>query len=492
MPDSTSALINMLQNPGAQTTSMLQGVNAIRGFQAQQAQADALQQATDPTTGAVDVGRYNALVAGGKGAWTGAQAMGTLGTSVGAQGNAATAQAEAARAQDRLLWAGSQGLRARAAAGEAISPDEFNNTIANISGVTPQTIARAKQMSAQPNFNATDAINGWAAAQAGPEGVWPYERLSANVIAGIKEHLSNASTWTDPKTGQVYSATEAARMVQQGADPGWLFTLQPGGAAAAAPGAPVGAPASASSTGRAPVTQTAPGVAPAAAPPAGSPWGTAQPQLPPEQVKASQDRYLSDLNEKGDLGKNLAPTRQAMSVLRANPDMGVAGTATKSQIIENLAGLGIPIGDLKTANNYQEIVKDLQQNWQRVPGATRSDKAAVDAAAASANEQQGHDVIMRLLAKQMGMARMNAARADYWVQQHGGDKTAAQGASGIYLPQTADWAERQDPVALATKDLNPEDLKAYIRGLTPEDYSRYAKSRAEIVKLYGPSGQPGG
>src|SRR5215475_10803772 len=94
---STGALVNRLMNPpdmGAQFAKGLDTLNAWKQFQANQAAADAYKQSIDPTTGAFDQGKFNALVSQSPGAWNMGETMRSAGTGYGAQSQATTANVQ--------------------------------------------------------------------------------------------------------------------------------------------------------------------------------------------------------------------------------------------------------------------------------------------------------------------------------------------------------------------------------------------------------------
>lgn len=96
------ALINRLANPPNPLTTLgqdAQALSAARQFQADQAGAEAMRAATDPVTGQVDIGRANALMSQGPGAWHMGQWMHDLGGGVGAQAQGTSADVAAKQAQ---------------------------------------------------------------------------------------------------------------------------------------------------------------------------------------------------------------------------------------------------------------------------------------------------------------------------------------------------------------------------------------------------------
>lgn len=91
MPEDTgtSQLINQLTNPPnpmAQFGQTLNFAAGLKQFQANQAGADAYRQSIDPVTGALDMGKFNALMAAGPGAYNLGAAMQQSGLGVSAQG----------------------------------------------------------------------------------------------------------------------------------------------------------------------------------------------------------------------------------------------------------------------------------------------------------------------------------------------------------------------------------------------------------------------
>jgi len=99
---STGQLVNRLLNPPNpmdQLGKTIEGVNALKSFQANQASADAYRQSVDPQTGEVDLGKYKAIMSQGPGAWNFGPQTQQAGQAVGAVGQGTTADVNAKMAQ---------------------------------------------------------------------------------------------------------------------------------------------------------------------------------------------------------------------------------------------------------------------------------------------------------------------------------------------------------------------------------------------------------
>ena len=101
----------------------LEGLNALRDYQAKQATAQIYQQSIDPSTGQIDQGKFNALLAANpRAAWNAGAAMQQQGQAQGAQANAGTAQVAQASAVYNMAGT--------AAASIGLDPSDAN--IANV------------------------------------------------------------------------------------------------------------------------------------------------------------------------------------------------------------------------------------------------------------------------------------------------------------------------------------------------------------------------
>jgi len=124
---STGALVNRLMNPPnpmEQLGQTIQGVNALKSFQANQASADAYRQSVDPQTGEVDLGKYKAIMSQGPGAWLFGPQTEQAGHAVGAVGQGTTADVQSKMAQLGAVGQFLTPLAQRIANGEQISGAE--------------------------------------------------------------------------------------------------------------------------------------------------------------------------------------------------------------------------------------------------------------------------------------------------------------------------------------------------------------------------------
>src|SRR5215475_11264918 len=153
---STGALVNRLMNPPnpmEQLGQTIQGVNALKSFQANQASADAYRQSVDPVTGEVDLGKYKALLSQGPGAWLFGPQTEQAGRAVGAVGQGTTADVQSKMAQ---LSATSQFmyplLQKATSPGGAVSAQEAQSSLDQAHGlglINNEVYARVSQQIAQ-------------------------------------------------------------------------------------------------------------------------------------------------------------------------------------------------------------------------------------------------------------------------------------------------------------------------------------------------------
>jgi len=165
---STGSLVNRLMNPPnpmEQLGQTIQGVNALKSFQANQASADAYRQSVDPQTGEVDLGKYKALLSQGPGAWLFGPQTEQAGRAVGAVGQGTTADVQSKMAQLGAVGQFLTPLAQRIANGEHISGSEAQAQLdqAHSMGlVNDQLYARVAGQISQipPGGNADGIIRG--------------------------------------------------------------------------------------------------------------------------------------------------------------------------------------------------------------------------------------------------------------------------------------------------------------------------------------------
>ena len=142
----------------------LEGLNALKNYQAQQATADAYRQSIDPA-GNFDQGKFNALVAQGPGAWNAGPTMQQAGQAQSAQANAGTAQVARTSAVYNLAGTASAQLmldpsdanvaRIRAGLVTAQAPQPVLDELDRIAAIPDQN--ERKLIAYQHNLAMTDA-----------------------------------------------------------------------------------------------------------------------------------------------------------------------------------------------------------------------------------------------------------------------------------------------------------------------------------------------
>lgn len=169
----TSQLINRLANPPNPIEQAGQTINAltgIRDFQAKQAMGQIYSQSIDPTTGQLDIGKFNTLIgANPQAAWAAGPNMQQAGQAVGAQGTGTQENLKATQAQLEGMASQMGPLIARIQQGETISPADAQAALDQAKGlglITPQGYANAKQQIEQipEGGNANSIVLGAAAA----------------------------------------------------------------------------------------------------------------------------------------------------------------------------------------------------------------------------------------------------------------------------------------------------------------------------------------
>jgi len=198
----TGSLINRLANPPnpmQQLGQTIQGVSALKDFQARNAMAGIYSQAIDPTTGEVDQGLLNRLIgANPAAAWNAGPAMQQAGQAVGAQGTGTQNRVAGAQA----MLSGISGFLGPIY-GDGKSPIPADQAMQMLERAralniaTPEMINNVEGQINQlgPNGNARDLVNGMVFATG----------------AGLEQlHLRGQGGYQDVGTGLIRTAPAAA------------------------------------------------------------------------------------------------------------------------------------------------------------------------------------------------------------------------------------------------------------------------------------------
>jgi hypothetical protein len=226
-----------------------------------------------------------------------------------------------------------------------------------------------------------------------------------------------------------------------------------------------------------------------AAPGGGSPLPSGYTLPPPgasDTWKASVDQFNTARANYANQANRISPLQQALNTLRANPNLE---TGPSADDVQNLTGIarvfGVNLGDnvIGNANAYAEINKNLNRYYRSLPGAGRSDMAELDAKLANPNPQMQREALDDLLARTVGVERMNDAAFLNFQQQHGAANASRYATT--YADQTSDYASKLDPIGFAFDQMTPAQRTAYRNSLsTPEERTRYYNSIKEASRLY--------
>jgi hypothetical protein len=216
--------------------------------------------------------------------------------------------------------------------------------------------------------------------------------------------------------------------------------------------------------------------------PGGAPILTpVSPYLEPQLKQGAQD-YVTDQVADKTLSRRVAPLQNALTILKANPDL-VTGPSADNwyQWVQGLAAAtGIDVGDVHNANAYNELTKQLAMNLQQ-SGADPSDMARLMHEASQPNTAQGRQAIATLAAEQIGYQRLKSAQYRQFRSQH---PTDANDRAQFYNQETGDWASGQDPMAYAADLLPQAELQSYIKGLNPDQQRAFGQSLANAKRLF--------
>lgn len=181
-------------------------------------------------------------------------------------------------------------------------------------------------------------------------------------------------------------------------------------------------------------------------------------------AKGQKDYNQAQANQQN-LPLQLQPLHNAMALLRTNPDLQTgAGQAQWAHAITSIAAalnISVPQG----SSDLQELTKYLVQNVraQETGGSTDLDRLQTEAANPNPTTQS-RDALQVLLAKQIGVTRLQSAALDYFNSKYPDAQTAATN-SGRFNIDTTDWKKKQDPTAWAADDLAPDQVARYFNGL---------------------------
>lgn len=158
--------LGAIANPQVPTWGqMYNNLQTYRNFQAQNAISGIYQQSIDPTTGAFDAGKFNALIAQSpQAAWAAGPAMQQAGTAMAAQGQGQQAQTGATLQRLQALSGMATPLMLRAERGEPVSSQDVMGVVqqGQASGLlSPSDVQRAQRVLTQPGANPTEVLLGW-------------------------------------------------------------------------------------------------------------------------------------------------------------------------------------------------------------------------------------------------------------------------------------------------------------------------------------------
>lgn len=449
-------------------------LTGIRGIQGQNALANAYRSAVDPNTGVVDQSKLMNSLANSNAGWmTGAGGQ-QAGQSMEAQGRGTQAQLEAQRQQTTML----NGFLSSFDMSKPVSADQVDQKLQMaVRGgfATPSYYSQWQQMKqnmdpseladVRPLIQAYKYVGQTAGEQA--------DRLLGLPVgeqAKVQQWLQQPYTWNDSTTGGVpYTGTYGEWLQRHNVPPNQFF---PGGAGVpptqggqGAQGTGGGTSIGGVTTGRQPVTggrAGAGGTVPAAGP---TNVGTSTEAYDPGVLKAGIDSYNADAQLQGSLGTRLYPVTSAISLLHSDPSLATGpGQQSFARVVTGISqtlGLPVPI----QASNFQELSKYLAQYMRNLPGANRSDLAALDAEASSPNPTQSRPAIEQLLARAIGFERIRGAQYDYFNQQFSSPMEAGLHA-GTYAMRVTGWKGQQDPVAWSVDYMTPQQVASYFNGLS--------------------------
>jgi hypothetical protein len=475
--------VNMLGSI-SRATEAAQGVMRMRALQSQQAWGEALQQSTDPNTGAVDYSKATALAAkdprmpmGMAGATEGASARTTeqlarahtlLGMTYGAVGglpeNATRAQVMAVLG--RLKAAGAPGVDEEMAAvpqNDADVPayvkqmnlaassamDQFHTRVG-----TPTTINQGGQI-----VGTTQAPPDQGGGLRTPSG--------AAIPLGLTAEQWNAPVqgYRNPDTGQPEAITQG-QLLQR------LKLAPPGNYGV---GAPPPGPAATSGATAAP----APG-APAATP---TPPVLTGPRPDDEaRWKASTDLYSRDKEATTNYQQRTFPLAQVWSILSSGDVTTGQGAdalnRAKSFLMTAGSNLGFDMSKLANVKDYDELAKYMQQYVNAQGMSARSDQALASAITGNPSSHLNTIANTEVVKPLLAMERMKQmAMQDF-------EKT--DGHPQNYSRFLNDWQNTHDPRAFMVDMLDKKkQIDPMLAKMTPAERARFGNTLSLVEKTPG-------
>jgi hypothetical protein len=459
--------INMLGSI-SRATEAAKGVLSLRAAKAQQAWGNALQQATDPKTGAVDYPHAQAIAAQDPDAVMGmetglASSSGRMDEQVNRghalngwlQGAAAALPLNPTRQQvlDMLNKGGAAGI---------IPSDILAKEIATVPTDEKQIPTFVQQLrdsalSAEQNFKLHYGIQGTLnqGGQVIGTNQSPYTGAVTPSGSGIPLGLT-PEQWNAPVQGYRNPDTGQPEAITQGQLLQRLKLAPPGNYGTGAP---------------------APGTA---APPAPAPSTTTTPPVPPVPTaprpddearwKASTDLYSRDKEATTNYQQRIFPLAQVSSIL-ASGDVTTGQGAealnrAKSFLMTAGANLGFDMDKLAKVDKFDELAKYMQQYVNAQGMSARSDQALASAitgnASAHLNTLANKEVVKPLLA----MERMKQmAMQDF-------EKT--DGHPQNYSRFLNDWQNTHDPRAFMADLLSKEQYTQMVNKMTDTERQRFS------------------
>lgn len=207
----------------------------------------------------------------------------------------------------------------------------------------------------------------------------------------------------------------------------------------------------------------------------------------PEIAKAAADRYNALTQSAGEAPIAINGYNRALDALNAmSGDLGTGGTGpgadTAHLITGALNALGAQAGPDDTAN-YQTLKKYLAN--AAAQAASASGYSGSDARlnafehgqpnASSMNPAALRGAIQYVKALQQGVIAKNNAAQSY-LKAHGGNTAA--------LPAfETQWSNAFSPDVMEYRDMTPEQMRAYVKGLSPAKLASFKKSYSQMAAL---------
>lgn len=211
--------------------------------------------------------------------------------------------------------------------------------------------------------------------------------------------------------------------------------------------------------------------------------------LPPpgfeKTAGASVDMFNNARANYSQQAQRVGRLEQSLATLRAHPDLQTGMTAGDFQNLNSLAQvLGVQLSPETIADGtaLTEITKNLNNYYRSLPGAGRSDMAELDAKLSNPSPEMQRNALDELLARTIGLERMNDAAFLHFQELHPGGTASA--SAHRFADEVGQYTAGFDSVGFGFDKMTPQQRHDYYQSLGPTEKTRLEHTVAEAARLY--------